>query len=105
MTEGQRITVRIHFGDCEKDIALSRRIERWDMDAMLPIDEPSHDSPAFARYCCTPEGEARQAKERRAKIALLIADQLAAAIVEAMSKNDTINGYPRSEHEHRDLEG
>lgn len=60
------------------------------------IDFPSKDAPAFvARHICTPKLDIKRILADREAVSKSIADEVARRVMEILSEQDTIMGYPK----------
>jgi hypothetical protein len=65
-------------------------------DALMKLDEPSRDAPAIAKIIfCTPQALIGRIKSKRSDLAELLSRYLADEILNFMSSDDTVMGYPK----------
>lgn len=63
------------------------------------IDEPSNEANVITRaFICTPPDFLKRILEKRNEVAKGIAEAITSAIIEHMSKMDTIMGYPKEQY-------
>lgn len=63
--------------------------------AFMPLDLPAPNSDPIVNFLCTDHKTIKEVTQIRKGASKKLSDEIANMLIEAMSKNDTINGYKK----------